>query len=1216
MSDLEPTAGTLVLGGREALARLERAICGLPPFECPARAEGLAAAALDAASLGHGPFAPSSAPQAMGSCVHHALGKAVPPGGSACVLAPGDAQQALDLALVARVVSRTIRRPVFCLHGAYASEIAGVQMPTGPEQAEMACADDSILEVVDAAVERVAAATGRTLGAVHRSGPADAPLALIGAGVAGHAAERLAAALTGAGQPCAAVAVKLVLPVPTGAIGDALQGVERAVVLVDFDDGDLVPLASLREAAPSATLTTARVPAAAPVAALLVAVGSHIGDSMPSLAKATEPPRFIVGVAPQGPWAAQVARGIAGALLSSDDGAAVESQGAGGNSVVISGPATRPTRRVLVLADRRFLDAPERLGGLNAADRIVVVTKSEEADAGIPDAVRHTILDRGLEVALLTTGPDEGADETRARVVSAAVAAALGEANPGVRPLTSDELGAEPAPAEIDFRAAPTGPQAAERADEPEHSALWLRQFHLGRAPHDTPGPALAPVAISALAQGALRRWPAVVVPEADGTTSARALSDVIAAALPNADDRQRSRIEHAIRAGATDEPTGSLAERVSAIDESLDPAGLAAALPAGAQVLDLHDSAPIGLAVDALRGRAQRGRAAFSERLAALGERLRDRLAVDLMRSAESQTAEALDNSLGGISVLDVSRLAANLPAPEPEGRLPDERRLRLERVAATIAAFASSAPAPGCAVVVARDSGIELPEALQPTVTHDTPLEAALGLFDGYSARYSDVIRAARTGELELDDAWQGDVYGPAMDELGWEGFTPAELAALPQVLVVIRAADLRGAASAALQNTLRSGRPVRVLVIDDGPEAPGEFHARAAWQAIAHREAFVLGGSAARPDRWVSGLHRAAASLRPAVLEFWLPAPGPVDWRELRAAAAVAGRSCPDLLFDPEAGPDLADRLDASANPDPDAPWASVSLPLDGDDALTVPLTHLDALAMDPRWRDSFRLLAVEDEATDQLRIEAWIDTLDASVAQPWLPYVPVVHEGAVRRAVATRELALACADRLQEWHAVQEAAGFDNAWARRAAADARERANIEAASELAVLRAEHAAELERVRSDTAREALGRVAQALLDAGAGGLVLGGGAAPAPVAPMEGVPDNGAGVAVAAEPVAAAEPEDDGGGAIVEEAYIDTTLCTSCNECTNMNGRLFQYNADKQAVIADISAGTFAEMVRAAELCPAACIHPGAPRAGDGTVTDDLVGRAAAFN
>jgi pyruvate-ferredoxin/flavodoxin oxidoreductase len=58
-----------------------------------------------------------------------------------------------------------------------------------------------------------------------------------------------------------------------------------------------------------------------------------------------------------------------------------------------------------------------------------------------------------------------------------------------------------------------------------------------------------------------------------------------------------------------------------------------------------------------------------------------------------------------------------------------------------------------------------------------------------------------------------------------------------------------------------------------------------------------------------------------------------------------------------------------------------------------------------------------------------------------------------------------------------------------------------------------------------------------------------------------------------------------------------------------------MFRYDANKQAYLADAAAGTFDELVRAAEKCPARCIRTGAPPKGDPTVDDALVARAAKF-
>jgi len=81
-------------------------------------------------------------------------------------------------------------------------------------------------------------------------------------------------------------------------------------------------------------------------------------------------------------------------------------------------------------------------------------------------------------------------------------------------------------------------------------------------------------------------------------------------------------------------------------------------------------------------------------------------------------------------------------------------------------------------------------------------------------------------------------------------------------------------------------------------------------------------------------------------------------------------------------------------------------------------------------------------------------------------------------------------------------------------------------------------------------------------------------------------------------------------------EDPWIDTPLCTSCNDCIQLNPRLFLYNEDKQAVLGDLGVGTYAELVKAAELCPAHCIHPGQPLNPGEADLDELIARAAPYN
>jgi pyruvate-ferredoxin/flavodoxin oxidoreductase len=94
---------------------------------------------------------------------------------------------------------------------------------------------------------------------------------------------------------------------------------------------------------------------------------------------------------------------------------------------------------------------------------------------------------------------------------------------------------------------------------------------------------------------------------------------------------------------------------------------------------------------------------------------------------------------------------------------------------------------------------------------------------------------------------------------------------------------------------------------------------------------------------------------------------------------------------------------------------------------------------------------------------------------------------------------------------------------------------------------------------------------------------------------------------------PAATATVEDD---ALSLEAWIDSARCTTCNECTNLNKKMFGYNADKQAFIKDARAGTFAQLVTAAERCPVSIIHPGSPLDPNEKDLAKWTTRAAKFN
>jgi hypothetical protein len=175
--------------------------------------------------------------------------------------------------------------------------------------------------------------------------------------------------------------------------------------------------------------------------------------------------------------------------------------------------------------------------------------------------------------------------------------------------------------------------------------------------------------------------------------------------------------------------------------------------------------------------------------------------------------------------------------------------------------------------------------------------------------------------------------------------------------------------------------------------------------------------------------------------------------------------------------------------------------------------------------------------------------------------------------LRRALIDDKLLIAAQRCRETWHSLQELAGIRSSQVTRALARERKVWDEEKQREI--------------------EALKREARPVSPA-------------APAAPAAAMP-----AAPAAKPAAAeAEPEKPS-----DDPYIETPRCTTCNECTNLNNRMFAYDANKQAYIADINAGTYRELVEAAESCQVSIIHPGKPRNPNEPGIAELLKRAEPF-
>jgi ferredoxin len=326
-----------------------------------------------------------------------------------------------------------------------------------------------------------------------------------------------------------------------------------------------------------------------------------------------------------------------------------------------------------------------------------------------------------------------------------------------------------------------------------------------------------------------------------------------------------------------------------------------------------------------------------------------------------------------------------------------------------------------------------------------------------------------------------------------------------------------------------------------------------AQLATTAMGLGDAFVLQSSAARLFALRDRVREAIEFSGPALLSIFTGShDGGAAPRYLVAAAATESRAFPTLTYDPSRGEDWAQRLVLCDDPQQERPWPEHEL------------AYADGGSRAVRERVAFTFadFAVTDPAQSahfaRVSRDEWSDRL-----VPLATWLDGARPGDVPFVYAVDADAGLCKLAV-DTQLSESARRCANAWRR--------------------LREIDDLKHERVAS-SGTALLEPVAAAAVDAVA---------AAADARPAE-------------SPVERASSSD--------EPYIETPRCTSCNECTNVNPRLFGYDQNKQAFIKDVAAGTYKDLVEAAEGCQVAIIHPGKPRDPNEPGLDELIQRAAQF-
>lgn len=692
--------------------------------------------------------------------------------------------------------------------------------------------------------------------------------------------------------------------------------------------------------------------------------------------------------------------------------------------------------------------------------------------------------------------------------------------------------------------------------------------------------------------------YPLVLVRDAAPAEAVQTLTGIVNAVLQKAAPRgaagermrrQVLRLERAIKARAVqggslsavwDEAAASLAGEADAgFAESI--AAARAALAVDGELVDCTAGTSERIVRHVWRLVQEQKLGGLVERIESLVLKLTDVLMADHVRSEAGRAPDALAAAVGPgfATMFDFSAMSELLGSVSAAGPVSKRRRRRIEQVLAVLEAQ------PLLTALRARDRAAE-ERALADLVFADCA--TALKAWRERRPSLVGLVKAIAIAELEIEGRYSEAEHDGFFEAFNESSLGVSDLALVPDMLVCVE--DVGALSRAEVLELLCAGVPVKVLVrtndlLGDPASEPGGptlGGTRLATMATGLDDVFVLQASAASLGRCGARIARGLAYAGPALVSVYTGTSVVDDGVPpyLRAAAATQARIFPCFTYDPSAGVGLASRWDVADNPQPDQVWSVYPFVCEdaGHQRITADLafTAADVIAADPRHAALFSLVASEHWSGTMVPVDVWLREPPSAAGA--VPYVPVVDDdNRLYRAVAS-EPVIAAARRCREaWHRLQEFGDIHNSWA------------------------ERRSEAERLaREEAAREEAERAAE---EAKAG--ESGEAAAPAPAKAKAPAKE-----AAKPEAPAAAEPAAPSG-----EAYIETPRCTSCNACLQVNARLFHYDGNKQAVIADVSAGTYRQLVEAAESCPVGIIHPGEPRNPNEPDLDELRGRAKAF-
>jgi len=485
---------------------------------------------------------------------------------------------------------------------------------------------------------------------------------------------------------------------------------------------------------------------------------------------------------------------------------------------------------------------------------------------------------------------------------------------------------------------------------------------------------------------------------------------------------------------------------------------------------------------------------------------------------------------------------------------------------------------------------------------------------IFNDHIAAWTKLFVAARVGALEVDNAYQADVHNDFFAHFSFENFSTAELINCPHFVMIADDVQLFETELSQLSAMLSNNIPAKVVAVKRNNFGGTDLHTQTELGALmlSHKNIYVAQSTSITPkylfNNFVDGLNSFSPAFFNVLNVDKQRHQNPYLW----TSAAVESRDFPSFTYKGTLGASWGSRFEVDHNPQADLQYPVHELMIvnakDEEEKINLSFSFADFVALSADNHHYF--MQVDSTVWNENLIpltEYIANNAEDNIAK--IPYIWMVDSSNELQKVAVSwDIVLATQERLDFWRFLQENSGINNYHVARAVENAKAQMQEQFNKDIQQLESLHKTEIQSIRDEESEKVMENLTSVLLNIDTTNLA-------ATSATALGTVTSIASATETTENIVEEAPEEEE-SILSNDPYIDTPLCTSCNECINMNGQLFNYNGDKMAFIADAKAGSFKELVEAAELCPVEIIHPGSPLNPDEADLDDLIDRAAKFN